>query len=161
MLNALNKKLNEFVAQFGEYTTELGEEFEVDLNTNVVYYSFFANVEFEDSFADFILSLDKDVPCIDIFFWSLLHEIGHLETECLNFPYYGKEELAEKYKDKNSIEDLNNHAMEYYALPIEVAATLWAIEWAKDNREYALKFNAELKSDLLDIIYHYYSALDE
>ena len=148
----LDKIVNEFVAEFGEYTATMGEEFEVDLSTNIIYYSLYGNVEFEDSFADFILSLDKDVPCIDVFLWSLLHEIGHLETEDLDFPYYGKAELRKKYENKRTPEDLYNHAIEYYNLPIEIAATWWAIEWAKDNREKAMEFNSKLKEIITTII---------
>lgn len=156
----LDKIVNEFVAEFGEYTATMGEEFEVDLNTNIIYYSLYGNVEFEDSFADFILSLDKDVPPIDIFLWSLLHEIGHLETEELDFPFYGKEELEEKYRGRNSAEDLYAHAMEYYSLPIEIAATYWAIEWAKDNREKAMEFNSKLK-EIITIIIDFFLDTEE
>ena len=152
MYRVLHKIINEFVSQFGEYTAEMGEMFEVDLSTNTIYYSLYGNVEFEDSFADFILSLDKDVPPIDIFLWSLLHEVGHLETEDLNFPFYGKDELAEKYKDKNSFDDKVAYANEYYRLPIEISATYWAIEWAKDSKMQAMLVNEQLKIILTDII---------
>lgn len=152
MYRVLHKIINEFVSQFGEYTAEMGEMFEVDLSTNTIYYSLYGNVEFEDSFADFILSLDKDVPPLDIFLWSLLHEVGHLETEELDFPFYGKDELEEKYKDRNSFEDKVAYAHEYYRLPIEVAATWWAIEWAKDNRVQSMLQNKLLKEIIIILI---------
>ena len=159
MYSELTKVINNFVSQFGEYSAEVGDCFEVDLSTNIIYYSLYGNVEFEDSFADFILSLDKDIPPIDIFLWSLLHEIGHLETEDLDFPYYGKEELREKYKNRRSPEDLYNYAIEYYNLPIEIAATWWAILWAKDNREQAILLNNKLK-EICEYIINFYYSLD-
>ena len=77
---------------------------------------------------------------------SLLHELGHLETNDAVREYFpihtrylaikGAEAIASNYKELNFI---------YFDLPDEKAATEWAIEWLSDaeNRKITKKFEKE------------------
>ena len=72
---------------------------------------------------------------------SLLHELGHFETEWYDFGDYDRETETEKLKDL-PITQINQ---EYFKLPDEYAATEWAIEWLakKENRILAKNFERE------------------
>lgn len=75
---------------------------------------------------------------------SLLHELGHLETNDKireNFPMWlrelavmGLDEKCTSYEEKNYL---------YFVLPDEKAATEWAIDWLSENAETAKKFEEE------------------
>lgn len=66
---------------------------------------------------------------------ALLHELGHLHTQdnvlATGYTYEERQRrYAEIYEKYDTLLDLN---AEYYLLPDELSATLWAIEWLKDS----------------------------
>lgn len=78
---------------------------------------------------------------------ALLHELGHLyvQEDVIANGYTYEERIQrinEIRESNNTLMDLNS---EYYLLPDEMSATLWAIEWLQDskNRKLAKAFEKE------------------
>ena len=74
---------------------------------------------------------------------SLLHELGHLETNeeiRPDFPVFARELAMLAIEDRATDNTERNNL--YFALPDEKAATEWAIKWLSDaeNRKKAKKF---------------------
>lgn len=69
---------------------------------------------------------------------SLLHELGHFETEWYDFEDYDREAEIERILTLPR----GQKNWEYFKLPDEYAATEWAIEWLakKENRVVAKQF---------------------
>lgn len=69
---------------------------------------------------------------------TLLHELGHFETEWYDFEDYDREAEIERILTLPR----GQKNWEYFKLPDEYAATEWAIEWLskKENRVVAKQF---------------------
>jgi hypothetical protein len=74
--------------------------------------------------------------------WSILHEIGHYETEDEICEEDGEEEIRYwlSLTDKDMAKDTNIQNG-YFNLTSEYFATEWAIEWIENNYEHAKKIN--------------------
>lgn len=73
--------------------------------------------------------------------WSILHEIGHYETE--DFVDFD-EELDDRvmlYLTDDVVKTNKKIQNKYYNLPSEWEATEWAIEWITENWELATEFD--------------------
>lgn len=79
----------------------------------------------------------KNADKISIIVWSILHEIGHYETEDeieWEDDFNDRAVLAltgENVKYNTKVQDM------YFNLPSEFAATEWAIDWVKNNFKIA------------------------
>lgn len=75
---------------------------------------------------------------------SLLHELGHFETEWYDFEDYDRETEVERILTLPR----GQRNWEYFKLPDETAATDWAIEWLtkKENRIAAKQFERKFFS---------------
>lgn len=73
--------------------------------------------------------------------WTILHEIGHYETEWELLESDDEAELR-FWLSLTSKEKANDIIIQnkYYNLTAEWCATEWAIEWIEENRELAKKF---------------------
>ena len=72
----------------------------------------------------------------NVFLMSILHELGHHAT----FPNFTTEEWIEQASEK-SLQEKNyptekDYFVAYYNLPIEIAATTWAIKMYNEHRPY-------------------------
>lgn len=75
---------------------------------------------------------------------SLLHELGHCETQD-DLPEEYDREKAYKMMEKYGKGDRRILNLMYFCLPDEYAATQWAIDWLsdEDNRKRAKKFEKD------------------
>lgn len=81
---------------------------------------------------DFMESVKRQHPKVklDFYTWALLHELGHHNT----ITSFTKEELIRCYKKRFRIK--KTHAtLPYYNLPDELAATIWAVNYANSHKE--------------------------
>ena len=128
LLHKLNKTIDNFTRNFN-CTASLGSDFCYLSNYNLIYYSL-SSTSNDDTFYNFINSNFSNTN-IDIFIWSLLHEIGHKITE----NRFNDKEWEEynhfisHWNEKKLSDDV------YYNLPIEYAATSWAANYIKDHTE--------------------------
>ena len=140
-LNSINAVLDEFVKTFEQdYSTRMGQEFMACLDENVVEWSLlYVNDGGEAFYNNFI----QRFPCaqeLGLFTLSLLHELGHLETEW---------EMVDDIEKRNS-ESMSDE--EYFNLFNEYIATEWAGEWIQSNLEQALALDRKIK-DLISEMY--------
>ncbi len=120
---------------------ETDDRFCVDIEGEVVYITDSLNSKEDEIWSEF-LKREFEID-YDPYVMSVLHEIGHIMTftEDLN-----KERemiyflLQMKYTDDN-FEDFNN---EYFKIPMEYEATVWAVEFYRDNKELCDRFAAEI-----------------
>ena len=140
IFDKVNTIINNFVSQFDCYA-EAGYDFAYHSDKNLITYSFVVLDDFAESFPRFAESIHPVKA--DIFLWSLLHEIGHHETED-DFT----EEEEEEYRE---IASSNISAEEYYNLPIEYAATDWAGEYMETHSAEVAQFWNELAPAIQEV----------
>lgn len=74
---------------------------------------------------------------------TLLHELGHIETEIINFNF-NRDKVEKELIEKRLANQISNKEMNftYFRFPDEMAATEWAILWLKDpaHRKLAKEF---------------------
>lgn len=143
-VDELNKVVNDFVNKFG-CTATLADIFCAKIKEKKIYYSLFYSEEQEESF---IKSVERQNPKVDmdIFLWSLLHEIFHIIT----FKQVTKIELIYSHLIRKFIKKGVINPDRYYYLPIEVKATKGAVEYANTHIEELAKFWKELKATILN-----------
>lgn len=137
-LEKFNNMIDKFVKQFSaDYSAELGSEFYANLDLQKVVYPLLMGDKssrlFHENFA-------SRFPCaiqISTFLLSLLHEIGHLETES---------EMVDDTPERN-----NEMGVEYFDLWNEKIATDFAGFWLQDNFESAKKFDNEISDFLYEM----------
>ena len=121
----LTSALDAFVKEnFDEdYSVELGSDFFVDLDTDIIRYAVICPEADEKSFcADFI---NRFPACADIspLMLSLMHEVGHLEEEW---------QMEDDAKER----ELCTKAEDYYKLFNERIATDYAGEWITKHHDF-------------------------
>jgi hypothetical protein len=122
----LNEMVNNFIANINEeYIAEENEAFEVDFNEYEILYA--VENEADDFFANFVERFPL-VANLNPFVASLLHEVGHLETE---------DEIIDDTEERANI----TNTAEYFALWNETIATDWAGFFIEDNFEMVAEFN--------------------
>lgn len=83
---------------------------------------------------DFAKANGLKVKC-SCFILSLLHEIGHNETIDMT-----DDEIDKSEYDVNSKDDV----FEYFMLEDELEATLWAIDFINDNKEFIKNLDKQI-----------------
>lgn len=131
-LNKINAEINSFVKQINkEYEARLGDTFEVDMLTNIIFYPIFDD---EEAVFAFTQNFTAQFPCAaayGTFLLSLLHEIGHLETENESIDDIEEREKVITFED-------------YFSLWNEKIATEWAGNWLENHSDIANKFEVEV-----------------
>lgn len=143
-MKRLEKAIVNFVKEIDEelsvtFIEGVGYYFETDTNT--------INIDFtETEDCGFMRHLNKVHKCrfaydYPLVLWSILHEIGHYETEWELTETDDEQELRTllSLTDETCRNDIEIQDM-YFNLTAEWLATEWAIEWIKDNRKLAEKF---------------------
>jgi len=136
-LEKVDNMINDFVKQFSaDYSAELGSEFYANMDLQKIVYPLLMGDKssriFHENFA-------SRFPCamqISTFTLSLLHEIGHLETES---------EMVDDTAERNE-----EMGIEYFDLWNERIATDYAGFWLQDNFEKARKFDENLDELLFE-----------
>lgn len=131
-IKKLNAHMNKFLSPFGLKCT-FGGDFAYWTESDLIQYTIFLHQDSDIYFSDFIKK-EFNFSVSDIFLVSLLHEVGHYytiddfeEDELLNDELI-KDELS---NDQQITEEERN--FKYFSLPVEYAATEWAINFLKDN----------------------------
>lgn len=128
ILDNIKNITNEFLAKF-DLDGDFDEEFGYYRYEELVTYTVVVTNRFDILFNEFVTKNFPDVTA-PIFLWSLLHEVGHAQTdneiedEIYDYCINRKLEL-----DANNDDDV----MAYFYLPDEFTATKWAYEYMRDN----------------------------
>ena len=138
--------LNEFLAPF-ECEAKLGTDFAYFTDDSSITYSLLVPEKDGVEFVKFAEGLFPDVKA-DIFLWSILHELGHHETE--------DDFEDDEWEDYMRLTSMNISSEVYFELDIEYAATVWAGEYIQSHMEEI----AELWNKLQPAIKKFYSELN-
>ena len=153
-IDKINNVLNEFLAEF-DITAELGTDFAYWYASGKITYSLVLP-EGQDYFMNNFNRLAPDIKC-DPFLASFLHEVGHNET--LDWIEEAEEAYCDIMKkglekkldkcigDPKKKEELHQI---YFDLPDEYEATMWAIEYMRENAEKVAEFWNKLQSAILE-----------
>lgn len=149
----IDKVLNDFLEPF-EAIAEMGDTFCYCLVSSTINYTLLEEPE-EKYFLNHVFSLAPDLAGYDGFLISFLHELGHHYTLDELSEDEVDESLSAKYRISDEYTDGRVDLQEeYYNLPDEAAATNWAIEYIRNNREKIDEF----WSKLLNAIVQFYEA---
>lgn len=136
----LNKAITELVKPFGISKAKLGTEFAYYFNDEHIEFQMTCDDWTDKVFDEFLLEYFGFVNPYP-FVISILHEIGHhvtLEDLTENEIYLSdwvKERIPERLQKAKDIDDKKQIEFEYFTLPDEIAATTWAIDYFRQNRE--------------------------
>ena len=115
--------LTEFVRSFDvDYSISLGSDFEVDLDEMKIIYAVALADKSATAFRDNFIARFPACADFDIFTLSLMHELGHLETEY---------DMIDDSAERATISDNS----EYFDLYNERIATDWAGEYLTANHD--------------------------
>lgn len=140
-LEKLNKTLNDFAEQF-ECSVTPDTDFFCYLAENRVTYALAVSEYGNKVFMNRVRRLYPDITA-DVFLWSFLHEIGHIETA---------DDLSDR--EWRMILMLKEHELsheEYFELPDEYAATEWAANYMRKHEKEVAKFWCAVQQDIMDI----------
>lgn len=154
-LRKLNHQFTKFVKTIEpELSAEMGIEFDYVFTKNLVHYSLAIPQSQNDLWEEFL----KDTFNFDlgenVFLLSLLHEIGHHETMEDLTEFWDIDSLEKEviqYKVNNNLEGKKPY-FDYFNLPLEYAATEWAINYYNSNKQKLDK----AFSILINNIRHFY-----
>lgn len=109
---------------------------------SMIVYAGLGNTEEENElFMNYVNSLEKEEICQNALLMGILHEIGHCETYLESLDALRDEEYALLQvafeNDLMTFEELNQ---QYFEMPLEKNATLWAIAFAKKHKNYLKYF---------------------
>lgn len=138
----INEILNSyFSAHNFNVRAEMGTDFCYWYNARIVDYTLVVSEKMDNLFLDFALKNGLKVDC-GIFILSLFHEIGH------SFTYNDFINDIDENKD-------NLDPEEYFNLPEEKIATLWAIGYINNHAEELKQLSEDLQPVILETIKDY------
>lgn len=141
-INEINEILNDFLKDF-ELTADIGEDFGYYYNEDRIEYALVMPTDSVDYFMINFNKLAPDLHC-DPFLASFLHEVGHARTDHLfeieeeEKIWLIKEKMHQEYciSDNSMSEERNRELhMEYFNLPDEYEATMWAIKYMREHTD--------------------------
>lgn len=118
----INAQLNEFLNQF-ELEADLTTDFFYDDRENLIGYALASPAEADDEFRQFFESLNPKFYYND-FICGFFHELGHHNT----LHTFDEEVLFDYYCHRDAMS-----SAEYFNHPVELEATLWAIEYIETH----------------------------
>ena len=135
------KKINETVKIFvqsinEEYDCVMGLDFMADLANDVIVWSILTIEKSGEAFYDNFISRFPKAKGFSLFTLSILHEVGHLETE---------NEMEDDVDIRNN-EIMTNE--EYFNLFNERIATDWAGYWIEKNFQKAINLDDTFRNAL-------------
>lgn len=149
-IEKVNQVVEDFVSQFG-CGAIMGDEFGYIYGRSIIEWSPLIGREVDDFFYSFVTKEFPEVS-MNLFVWSLLHEVGHHETidmwseeEQAGFDSI-KEELDKRYQG----EDSREACFEYFNLPDEYEATRWAAEYIQSHEVELIKFTIKMRDAVRD-----------
>ena len=145
----LTKILNDFIKPF-HTACYYGADFGYSPILKEISYSLVMADKGTKAFMEHFNTLAPDITC-DAFLVSFLHELGHHMT----LSAFSEEEMDEYYDDveyiRAHLEDGEFSDEEYFNLPIEAAATNWAIDFIRNNASALAKWWTKVQSAILEI----------
>ncbi len=149
-VNEINTILNEFLEEF-EVCADIGSDFSYWYHKNKIEYALFTSEQSNQYFMQNFKRLAPDIEC-DIFLASFLHELGHHETidtisemdeiYCLDV----KEKLNQSFQNEKLTTTEREELHEtYFLLQDEYEATMWAINYIRNNIEILRSFWTKLQ----------------
>lgn len=115
---------------------KFGKRLECEPTENTIYIAYTTDKIDRETFMEYVKELDPQCTFDDITL-GILHEIGHCFThnEDLEDDYNLCVELLSKLCQEQMITDTDLNRM-YVRLDLEKMATEWALEFARNNREF-------------------------
>lgn len=142
---AMNELLTEMVQKVNqEYSVICDGTFYCDVDDMTISYSRNSKSVMEQIFANYIYNSYEDVPQVSPFMLSILHELGHAETEDEMIDDSGAQ-FAFDRKENQSDEEFYAGFTKYYQLPNEQLATDWAVWFLKENAEECIAWDNKIK----------------
>ena len=132
-LEDINALVNTFLVTEidDDYCAVMGTDFEARNDENCIVWSAIYSDRGGEAFRNDFIKRFPVAKDLDTFTLSVLHEIGHLETE---------DEMVDDTKQRNR-KNLTNE--QYFRLHNEYIATEWAGYWLEDNLATAKRWNAK------------------
>ena len=158
MTEKITKALNDWLVKYEFEVRVLGDysDFQWRWDTNEIVYSFLAPEHTVTVWNEFLDELGCNY-IIDQFFSSFLHEVGHSIT----YWDFEEDELDEYFDDVAWIQESDESSFSegslrtYFNLPVEIAATRWAVRFINDNAEAV----RELVNSVQPLIQEYYAEI--
>ena len=127
-----NKALEIWLAHNGIANIQVnaGADFCYFYESHRIQWGLMTNERLDRDFAEYFheYGVDgMDIDRMDIAVLSFLHEVGHVMT----LSNFTEEEMLLDSMFKDGLED----SFEYWDLPVELAANMWAIKWVESHRE--------------------------
>lgn len=126
-LDEINKSIEKFFFIYGKVNVVCSTDFYYDFEKNEIGWSFLTVERQDQTFSDFF---EKELSCpiCNSFIYSIFHEYGHKMTlGDFSEADWDKYQLA--LDGIEGINDNNKKDYEYYKLPIELAASQWAVNF--------------------------------
>lgn len=124
---------------FEGVSARIGTDFEYDFEDSTIHFAVVLSSLVEDWFYQFITSnFDFPYTC-DPFITSFFHELGHDQTY-MDFTEDEYEKYRKDVDDIAQMDDTKDKNMTYFSLPFEFAATEWAVQYIKENKEEIREF---------------------
>ena len=157
-IDKVEKVLNNFLQKEFELSIVLGSEFAYNTCTHEIMYTLFGDENSNNLFMKNFNRLAPDIDC-DVFLASLMHEVGHHHTIFLleddeedycNDCKHRIEVESEHLNADSDAERLEELHMEYFNLPDEYEATMWAIAYIRDNIEKIREFWSKVQDAIME-----------
>ena len=126
----IEKIINTFIHENidEELVVKKGVDFDYYYGSDVITYTLTENKRMDKLFMDFSIEEGLTVNC-SVFLLSLFHEIGHYMT----FDDLEEEDFAYSCDVKALLGTTDDDVKIYFRLPIEIAATEWAINYINEH----------------------------
>ena len=153
-IDALDKVINDFLAEF-EVSASMGADFCYWCGKGQISYTLIMPEASKNYFMQHFNRLAPDLEC-DEFLASLLHELGHHMTEGMleenEIKYSNDLRSAINLKFCNKVSEEENAQLhqEYFNLPDEHEATMWAIEYTRNYTEKVAAFWEKLRPAIMN-----------
>lgn len=152
-IELIDAVLNDFAKDFG-VTVRFGADFAYWYEKDEIEYSLIVPEDAGHYFMDNFNRLAPYLKC-DQFLASFLHEIGHVETlhllsdveEC--FCRDCKDRISRQFTDFITEEEDRALHQQYFDLPDEYEATMWAINYMRENAEKVALFWSKLQTAIM------------
>ena len=141
-IRKLNKAIRTAFEPLGVKKMRLAEDYGYYITDDTIEYRI-TEGHIEDKWFNQFIKERFNYKVKNTFIFSILHEIGHLNTlaeirECdilYDFCENEKDRIRQEMNEAENIKQSKKLEWQYFNLPDEIAATAWAVDYAKENEE--------------------------
>ena len=155
-LKKLNNAILEEIKQFGIKKSFLSDSYSYDFDSNAVGWTLIED-DSDEVYNSFLSDrFGYEAGDDDIFFVSLMHEIGHYKTEddvsdfTYDFCLKEKDRISEELGGAIREEEKKKLHYQYFNLPDEFAATAWAMNFIEKHPKKARKIRKNLEKAIFE-----------